>query len=223
MRTAGILLMDTPMPDGRIMIRPQDFFGGGTLQNTVGIPNVSVTGGAIQLVAALPGALLRYGMSDDAQQNFGMGAPGSLGFQGAQAQVVATGQPFITPYGPSGRPPQPSSNFGKPTVSRPKGLKPMAVTTVYSVAGGALTALSVGLVKVNFTAGVAPALISILPTTNLAFPATTLDVITTPIPVANQNFLNDPFDGLNLILTVDAGAATFDLYGAFVDFAFNFN
>ena len=222
MRTAGLLLMDTPMPDGRLMVRPQDFVAASVYLGSTGETLIPISG-TETLVAQVGGMLLRYGMSDDAQQNFGMGAPGSLGIQGAQAQVVTTGQPFTTPYGQSGRPPQSSSNFGKPTVSRPKGLKPMAVTVAYEVQGGIPTSLGLSLFKTAFNAGVTPAPTTILNTS--ALPTTVqFNVATVAIPSAGQVFLADPFDALVLQLIVTIGAATqINLYGAYIDFQFNYN
>lgn len=222
MRTAGLLLMDTPMPDGRLVVRPQDFIGVTLFTGTTG-EIFAELGGSGAIVAQVGGMLLRYGMSDDAQQNFGMGAPGSLGIQGAQAQVVTTGQPFTTPYGPSGRPPQLSSNFGKPTVSRPKGLKPMAVSLVYDVVGGALGNMQASLFKTAFNVGVTPAPVTIL---NAApFPDTVgVNVTTVAIPSAGQLFLADPFDALVIQLNVNIGAASaVNIYGAYIDFQFNYN
>ena len=225
MRTAGLLMMDTPMPDGRLMIFPADMVGGGVLGVINGIGVLELSGAAAIFISSnVSGQLLRYGMSDDAQQNFGMGAPGSLGIQGAQAQVITTGQPFTTPYGPSGRPPQPSSNFGKIQSSRPKGLKPVAVSAVYSVTGGSLTSLQVGLGRVVFTAGVLPAPLTVLGGTNLPLGASVLNTITIPIPVANQVWLVDGFTSLGVSLNVTPGAAaTLNLYGLFIDFNFNYN
>lgn len=224
MRTAGMLLMDTPIPDGRLMVRPQDFIGG-SVSSGAGVTQLIVTGAATQVVGNVPGALLRYGMSDDAQQYFGKGSP-SGGFQGAQAQPVTTNTPFTTPYGLSGRPPYPSAEVLRVPTStnwRPKGLKPTAVTVVYAVSGGPMTSASVVLSKVNFTAGVAPAITLISPQANLPLGNAVLNVITTPIPVANQAFINDYFDAITVLINVNAGAATMAITGAFIDFAFNYN
>lgn len=225
MRTAGLFLMDTALPDGRLMIFPEDIIGGGVLGVINGIGVLELSGAAaISVSANASGQLLRYGMSDDAQAQFGMGAPGSLGFQGAQAQPIVTGQPFTTPYGPSGRPPQPSSNFGKIPTSRPKGLKPVAVSAVYSVTGAALTALQVGLGRAVFTVGVLPAPIPVLGGTNLPLGVSVLNTVTVPIPVANQVWLVDGFTSLGVSLNVTPGAAgVMNLYGLFIDFNFNYN
>ena len=224
MRTAGMLLMDTPIPDGRLMVRPQDFIGG-AIVSTAGVTQLNVTGALTQVVGNVPGAMLRYGMSDDAQHYYGKGSP-SGGFQGAQAQPVTTNTPFTTPYGLSGRPPYPSAEVLRVPTStnwRPKGLKPTAVTVVYTVSGGPMTSANVVLGKVNFTVGVAPAITTILSATNLPLGNATTNVITTPIPVANQAFINDYFDAIVLLLNINAGAATMYIHGVFIDFAFNYN
>lgn len=213
-------MMDTPMPDGRLMVRPQDFIGG-TLSAPAGVPQVTATGVATVLAAGVPGALLRFGMSDDAQQQYGRATPMG-GYQGAQGQVVTTPSPFTSPYGPSGRPPFPSSSMFKTLTGRPKGLRPKAVTTVYSVTGGPLTALQVGLYKTVFQNTVAPSNVAILAPSNLSLGNFVTNTITVPIPDANRAFLTD-LNGLNVAINVTGGAGTFILFGVFIECDFNYN
>jgi hypothetical protein len=222
MRTAGMLLMDTPLPDGRILLPPQAVSGGGTLAESIaGVLTLTLTGNGA-LVSSVP-LFTRYGMSDDAQQQFGMGSVGTLGYQGAQAQVVATGQPYTTPYGPTGRPPQLATNFAKTGISRPKGVKPLAATVAYSVTGGPMTSATLAFYKTVLTVGVVPAPTALLTPFNLPLANAQTNLITVPFPVNNQVWFNDFFDILGLSLIIQAGAATFTLYGIYIDVAFNYN
>src|ERR1700748_134543 len=139
MRTAGRLLMDTPNPDGRIFVSPI-----GNAQNTaitsagLGLYSVPVNAAAtVNLDYVFNSLILRYGMSDDALQQYGQGTPGASGFQGAQGQSTSASSPFTTPYGPTGRPPFLSSQLMQPVLNRPKGLMPIALRLVYSVIGAA--------------------------------------------------------------------------------------
>jgi hypothetical protein len=223
MRTAGMLLMDTPLPDGRIFVSPTSMLGGGTVSAaTPGILHLDITGAAVT-IGMEPNLLLRYGMSDDAQQQFGMGAPGSQGFQGAQAQPVTTGQPFTTPYQRSGRPPYPSAQGFSPANARPKGLKPVAVTVAYTVTGGPLTAFNLSLYKTALNVGTPPAPAQLLTAVGLPLQTATVQLVTTPITTANQLWLADPFDVLAVSLATNSGAATLSIYGVYIDVAFNYN
>ena len=225
-RTAGRFLMDTPIPDGRIFIGAQK-----NLQATA--PTITAAGNYFVPVGAgaattfdfiVDSLILRYGMSDDALQQFGMGTP-SGGFQGAQGQATTSTTPFTTPYGPTGRPPVLAANLLKPVTSRPKGIMPLAVHLVYSVIGVAATSVSVQLTKTSFTPGAAPAISNIIaPDVTSPVGVSALVVSNVLVPVANQAFLADPFDELSLrvIFTTPAGS-TANFYGAFIDAAVNLN
>jgi len=222
MRTAGVLQMDTPLPDGRIVILPKDIQGGGSIANANNTTSLAVTGANVTLFGSFNGMLLRYGMSDDAQQQFGKGAP-SGGYQGAQGQAVGTLTPFTTPYGQSGRPPYSNVRQLLTPNGRPKGLMPTAVSVVYSVTGGPATAFSFSINKTAFNVGQVPTGVVILNSTNLPLQTATTQIMTTPIPANAQNFLADPFSVLNFIMGTNAGAATINIFGIFLDVSFNYN
>jgi hypothetical protein len=226
MRTNGVVLMDTPLPDGRIFVPAGTANSKPTVvTSALGVAGVAIAAGAAATYDFMLGSLmLRYGMQDDAQQQFGMGNPVN-GNQGAQALATPPNQ-FTTPYGPTGRPPFSAASFGQPVLNRPKGLKPIALHAVYSVAGVALTSVAVSLVKTAFAQGVAPAVTTLINAITAGNPTavSTMNIGTVAVPVANQQFLIDPYDVLaaRIVITSPAGS-TGVFYGFYVDTQFNFN
>ena len=71
--------MDTPNPDGRIFVSPiGNAQAVGITSAGLGLYSVPVGAAAtVNLDYIFNSLMLRYGMSDDAQQQYGQGAPGS--------------------------------------------------------------------------------------------------------------------------------------------------
>jgi len=226
MRTAGVLLMDTPLPDGRIFVPAGEAVSNPTVAvSALGVMGVAIAAGAAATYDFSIGELLlRYGMQDDAQSQFGMGSPVG-GFQGAQAQPTPPAQ-FTTPYGPTGRPPFAASSFGQPVTNRPKGIKPVAIHAVYSVIGVALTSVAVSLAKTAFAQGVAPVVTTLINAITAGNPTgvAATNIGTVAVPANLQSFLTDPYDVLTarVVITSPSGS-TGVFYGFYVDTQFNFN
>ena len=231
MRTNGRLLMDTSMPDGQLFYSPADI-----MSSTSAATIVRASKGLIAAVAPASTTtifpvcindLLRYGMSDDAQQQFGQGTPQG-GFQGAQGQATTLTTPFTTPYGPTGRPPYLQATQFAPVLSRPKGL---AINSVmpwfirYSVL--ILRASSCGSSKTIFASGVAPVVTDVivpgangLSTSHLVGAPVTTSVLN---PVQNSFFTTAQTELIAEIQFVAPAGSTVNFYGMFVNVAFNFN
>lgn len=226
MRTKGLLLMDTPLPDGRIFLGPMSFAASATppQQNVdgFGLVNIPVTNTTVVITSVVDRIIQRYGMSDDAQQQFGQGNP-SGGYQGAQAQAVTTTTPFTTPYDNTGRPPQPSVNYFTPPTSRLKGIMPLALNLGYSVAGGAATNCNATLCKTPFVAGVVPVTTNLLNNVSGSLAVSNFTIAKFPIAPNLQSFLQN-FEELSLSISIVTGAGvTLKLYWATIDVAFNHN
>lgn len=218
MRTAGLLLMDTPLPDGRIWIPP---FAGISIDAN-GIASANNAAATTTVFGLASELLSRFGMSDDAQAAFGQGSP-SGGFQGAQAQGVSATTPFTTPYGISGRPPFAAGSNLIPPTGRPKGIMPLAVSAVYSVSLAVPTSLTLDVFHNTFTAGAAPTTTKLVTAgaASTAISATT--VARFPVIPAAQKFLTG-FDTISFQFAEVLGAtASCKVYGFWLDVAFNYN
>jgi hypothetical protein len=224
-RTAGFWEQDSAFPDGQVFL-PISYIPAGATLTEISTGNWALSvpaSTAVTIPFFLDSLITRYGKQDDAQQHFGLANPVG-GFQGAQSQPVPPAA-FTTPWGPTGRPPQPSSNFGQPVLSRPKGILIKAVTPVYIAGAGALTAASVGITKTAFVNGVAPLVTQLLAVTALPLAASTFPTVTTvPLPIADQVMLTDRFSQVIIQFALTASAAgAADVYGLFLDVAYNYN
>jgi hypothetical protein len=228
MRTAGMLLMDTPLPDGQIFVATGDIIptptytrvGKGLLAATAPVSATTV------FSFPLSGILARYGMSDDAQQVFGKANP-SGGFQGAQAQAVTATTPFTTPYQAGGRPPFAGNAFFVPPTGRPKGVAINVATVVYQVNGAAATSLTFGISNTQFTAGVGvPVVTDIIAPSAAGFNvAVSASVTTNPFvnAVQNQFLTGNLAEVVGELTVVTPAASTVNFFGVFLNVAFNYN
>ena len=229
MRTSGLLLMDTPLPDGQIFVSPIDIMLGSSdatfaragkgLVSTV-VPASTTTIYPI----ALGDLIMRYGMQDDAQQQFGLATPVN-GNQGAQA-LATPPNTFTTPYGPTGRPPFAASTFGVPVTSRPKGIAINSVSVAYQVLGNPLTSITFGLSKTVFSNGIAPAVTDIIaPAANGLTTAVNAQpaLITIANPTQNLMLTTINAEYIAELTFVAPAGSTVNFYGLFLNVAFNYN
>lgn len=225
MRTSGRLLMDTAMPDGQIWIPP--FAPGSTLPAATNdgttFKSLIPASGATTYYIPITELLVRLGMSDDAQQQFGQGTP-SGGYQGAQGQLTTISTPFTTPYQQSGRPPFLGSQLLSPPINRPKGIAINSISVAYQVLGAATTSMSVALAKTVLTAGVAPVKTLLINATALANAVAAQPQVTVIQNTVQNSFLIDPLAQyyIQLAATTPAGS-TVNVFGFYLNLGFNYN
>jgi hypothetical protein len=226
-RTGGYWEQDSAFPDGQIFIfaNASNVIGATATTDRASLGDwfVSIPAGATVTIPFFTNSLLtRYGKQDDAQQEFGLANP-VAGFQGAQSQPVPP-TVFTTPWGPTGRPPQPSSSFGQPITQRPKGITIKAITPVYGNNNTALTSATVGVTKTVYTNGAAQTITQLLVPAALPTAATsTLYATPVPLPVQSQVMLTDRFSEIIIELDITTAAVAAAVYGCFLDVAYNYN
>ena len=231
MVTSGFVMQGLPNPDGHVFIPINPANGtanpgvrtrlGGGLAATV---QPAATASVYEI--SLDALLFRYGMQDDSQMAFGTRASTS----GAAALPLLPGVLDISPYSRLPRPPIASANVfgnGGSAVGIAKGIAIKGVSLVYQPIGAALTSVTIGITKTQFANGVAPVVTNILPNVNngLLLAVAAQPVITTiPVPVVNQVMLTNRFaEYLIEIDPVTAGGGTLNLFGIFLDLAYNYN
>lgn len=228
-RTAGYWEQDSAFPDGLVFIPAsvgQITTGAGVYaRQGLGLAGVTmVTAQTVTFDVNLSHLLQRYGKQDDEQQAFGSAS-------GTGQQSLPTGGPvpngaFATNWGVSGRPPfAAASQFVIPT-GRPKGIAIKGITPVYTVTGTALTSTTLGLTKTVFSEAAAPVVTALLaaaangqPVAVNANPHATLSSLL----AANQVMQTTRYTQLLLEHTLVIGAGTAEMYGWFIDLAFNHN
>lgn len=223
MHTSGFIMQDQLNPDGHIFLPfpgTQTRLGSGLSA----LVQAASTAGVYEI--NLDKLLLRYGMQDDGQQQYGR----PNGTSGAIALPLLPGTVDQTPYSRTQRPPVPSTAIFGPndlgtarTIS--KGIQVNTINLVYQVLGANLTSATIGMTKTQFASGVAPVVTALLANANngILLPVAAQPVITgiaipTPAPITTR-FAQTLIE---VDITTPAGS-TVNLYGLFLDVSFNFN
>jgi len=227
-RTQKRWLADQGMPDGQIFIQ----FGIGDV--TSGTGAVWTRSGSGLLGLSLPTAATAYvldkpssyvmgrtGMQDDLQEQFGHGT-GYATLTGAQG-LASPPAIFTTPAGVSGPPPFTGlSQFTPVTSPRPKGLAINSISAVYTIGGAAASVNTLGITQTVFANNTAPAVTTILATTNIstavqAQPYVTKLTLNTPyLTTLNAEYV------LEWNLTTGAATGTAFIYGLIFGVTFNY-
>lgn len=227
-RTAGYWMQDSPFTDGQIFLpasvgQMTTGSGTGTLtRNAKGDIYVACTAAAV-FDQRLESLILRTGMQDDAQQQFGQ-AVATAGFQGQQAQN-APPTVFATPWQQSGRPPFTIAQNEVVPTSRPKGIAIVSVTPVYTVVTGVLTLAEVGISKSVFTNGT-QTISDILAFANngLSLSVAAHKAITVSVLAANQVMQVSPLTEIVVeVALTPTGGDSVNYYGCFLGVNFNYN
>ena len=211
-RTHSFFAQDTPFPDGVIFLGPHKFAattGAATLAST-GHGNLSLGVAAstsVVLIATLDDIIaVRTGYLDVIEEEFGNQKRGPGDFRGYPPLSTANLYPTSQGYWP-------------------KGLKINNVALVYSVAGAALTAHTLGLTTTQFANNAAAVVTNIIAqAANGLATAVQANPYVTVVNVAAPEFVvtDDTQYQLEVDVTTPA-ASTYDLYGAFIHTSFNFN
>jgi hypothetical protein len=136
---------------------------------------------------------------------------------------------FTTPAGVTGRPPFTGATQLTPVSSaRPKGIAFKAIYPVYTLTTAAQTSQAISLTKTTFANNTAPVVANIITAgqNGLANATQAQPYLTCiPVPVANQGFQTTRFTEflIEWDLTPSGGTAVVDIYGIFIDLAYNFN
>ena len=141
------------------------------------------------------------------------------------AASVVTENLFTTPAGVSGFPPYTGITELTPATSpRPKGIAIRQIYPVYLVAGASLTTNTIGLTKTVFANATAPAVTNLLTDAANGMPVTTQATpYVIPIQIPTPAFQTSKFAEYTIEWDVTtAGGGTADIYGVFVDIAFNY-
>lgn len=224
MRTAGLLLQDTPQPDGQIFL-PLSAISAAqalTLNYFNGFPFLSVPAStAAQMQIPIGSILTKYGMQTDSQMQWGSTANG-----GAQALPVVPGVApgFTSPAPRAGRAPFTGASQLNPLLSPiPKGLQLKAMSLVYQNSA-VVTLNQVGIQQTVFANGVAPAVTVLLPkaANGLSTAIGAAQQVTTVS--LNIPFLTGRFTEyvIEWDITTPAGGST-SVVGIFLDVAYNYN
>jgi hypothetical protein len=142
----------------------------------------------------------------------------------ASASVI-TENLFTTPAGVSGAAPYPGNTYNTPpTAPRPKGIAIKEIYPVYLIAGAALTTNTIGLTKTVFANATAPAVTNLLAdAANGLATATQAAPYVTPIQIPTPAFQTTKYSEYTLEWDITtAGGGTADIYGVFLDLAFNY-
>lgn len=223
MRTSGFVQQNQLNPDGHIFVPfpgTQTRLGSGL--NAV--VQAASTSGVYEI--NIDKLLLRYGMQDDSQMQFGR----PNGTSGAQALALLPGVVDQTLYSRTQRPPVPSTAvFGPndlgtaPTIA--KGIQINTINLVYQVLGANLTSATVGMTKTQFASGVAPVVTALVANANngILLPVAAQPIITAvAVPTLAPITTRFTQTLIEVDIVTPAGS-TVNLYGLFLDVSFNFN
>jgi hypothetical protein len=188
-RTQKRWLADQGMPDGQIFVS----MGAGDVTSGTGgvITRISAGKFALSLPTAATAYIMdknssyvlgRTGMNDDLQEAFG-GSNSTFtsgsDFPGARGQASPPAT-FSTPAGVTGPPPFTGITQLTPvTAARPKGLSINSVSAIYTISGAAASVNSIAIYGVGYANNVAPAVSTILASTNLSTAVQTNPYVTT--------------------------------------------
>jgi hypothetical protein len=225
-RTQKRWLADQGMPDGQIFIY---FTAGDILSGTGG---VQARSGAGKIALSLPTAatayimdknssniLVRTGMQDDFQEQFGGGSTTLFGAQGLASPPAS----FTTPAGVTGPPPFTGlSQLTPVTAPRPKGISINSLTAIYTISGAAATVNTIGLYGVSYVNNTAPAASTILAPANLSTAVqanpyvTTVNVNSGYLTTKNADYV------MEWSLTTGASTGAALIYGVIFSVTFNY-
>lgn len=224
MRTAGVLLADTPLPDGQFYVTAVPDIGAaapGSLSLVASIPTLTVVAGTLTPSYNLLDRLVtRFGMQDDAQQLYGMANPVG-GSQGANALPTPPAQ-FTTPYDGTGRPPILSTAFAQNVTSRPKGIRVKSATLFYDVFTNPMTTFTINIFQYQFGTGIVTQIIPVTSVGSLTVGSG--KVVTIPVPAANQFFITAQNTTVIMQFNiVNPAGGSMNYYGASIQHDVNYN